>query len=160
MAEIETNGKALPALYVPQGRPITRTKNPARPDWLDRIRRPLLIVAKHERQFADFKKTWKLDDTECARILLVNDIKNVTPTHPLLVLPDGEDGEMIFDFCPVKFWREKGNPVIELPPCTVRAQKRELGIIFAHFPIEVNMQAETVIAIAQHRHLDALNGKP
>lgn len=164
MADIQASGgqwlpKHVP-LYVPQGRPIVRTTNPKRPDWLDAIKRPLRIVARQQRELDDFMRAWKLDETECLRILLTNDLVKLSVAVPLLVFPGGEDEGMIADFCPVRFWRGRGGPIINIPACAVHSYKTDSGIVLPHFPIETNMLAETVIAIALHRHLDALNGAP
>lgn len=159
MANIPPQARANLPVYYSQGRAITRTKNPKRPNWLDTLRRPLLLVAEEERDVDDFIKSWHFDGCECARILLTNDLARVSVTVPLLVLPGGEDDSMIADFCPVTFWRLKGAPIITIPECAVRAVKADGAWVFAHFPIETNMTAETLIAIAQHRHLDGLNGR-
>lgn len=151
-------------LHQPQGRPIVRTKNPIRPAWLDGLRRPIRIVALTEWDYMDFLRAWRFDNTEGLRIHLVGDLSKLPIPTPLLVLPGGEDESSIPDFCPVTYWRRKGGPVITIPDCAVRntpppsARKLTTATDWAHFPLETNMCAETVIAIAERAHLDSLNG--
>lgn len=160
MADIASKStRENPPLYIPQGKPMTRTRNPMRPRWLDDIRRPIRITCEREDALDAFSKAWRFDGGEFFRILLVSDLAKLSLTVPLLVLPGGEDDCSIPDFCPVKYWRAKGGPVISIPKCAAASCKIDGAFVAAHFPIETNMEAETVIAIALHRHLDGLNGK-
>lgn len=160
MADLQTNRRVNPPLYIPQGRPPTRTRHPNRPDWLDAIKRPLRVVAPQARDIEDFMKSWRFDDSEVLRILLVTDLTKLSLVHPLLILPGGEEEGMIGDFCPVRYWREKGGAVITVPACAVRMERTPLGVVFPHFPIETNLCAETLLALATQRHLDSLNRAP
>lgn len=139
--------------YVPQGRPMVRTKNRMRPDWLDMIRRPLLIVALHEKQFERFTHFWKFDKSECAHVMLTNDLRGVSFGTVVLVLPGVRDDRQcsILDLNPLEWWENRGGVTVDIP---VSALENPW-----HFSIEDNMAAATRLAIAQHRHLDSLNGK-
>ena len=128
---------------------MVRTKNPMRPEWMDRVKRPLQIVAVNQRQFEMFARQWKFDQSECRQVLLVNDIRGMSCAVPLFVLPGAWDRSMIPDFCPLSFWVNRGGTVIVLPASCLEKPWQ--------FSIEELMKIETEIAIATHRHLDGLN---
>ena len=158
MADIQASAPKLPPLYVRQGKPITRTRRKDRPDWLDDLKRPIRYVETTGSRVArDFMRTWGLDETD-----LVQDMSKLPVTVPLLVFPGAEEkeqGGLIEDISPIAYARKIGRPVIPIPACAVINNFQTSNLIRAHFPIETNLMAETVIAIAEHRALDALNGK-
>jgi hypothetical protein len=150
---MDTETKMRLPVHVPQGRPQVRTKNPRRPEWLDRLKRPLQIAAQTERQFERFRDMWRFDHSECRHVLLTKDIEGMPISIPILVLPGAFDPTptLIADFCPLRWWRAKGGVTIDIPE---NAMEKPF-----EFTLEDNMAASTLIAIAQHRHLDNLNRK-
>lgn len=130
-----------------------RTKNPLRPEWLDSIRRPLLVISYHEKQYEQFLTQWKFDATECRRVRLVNDIRGVSLATVLLVLPYSryDAVSMIIDIDPLCWWEQSGGIAIDIPKSAMEKPFQ--------FSLEDNMVAATRVAIAQHRHLDGLNSR-
>lgn len=152
MADIQASIRRNLPLHVPQGRPQTRTKNPRRPEWLDRIRRPLQIAARSQVQFERFRDSWRFDHSECRYVQLTNDIKGMPISIPLLVLPGVcVTGALLIDIDPVGWWKSIGGVAIDIPNNAMEKPYE--------FTVEDNMAASTLIAIAQHRHLDNLNRK-
>ena len=156
MADIQGHAPQRPVaslpLYQPQGRPTVRTKNPMRPDWMNRVRRPLQIVARSQVQFEKFVQSWRFDQSECRHVLLANDVRAMPLSIPLFALPGGWDRCTIPDFCPCETWKAKGGTVVELPASCIEKPWT--------FSIEELMKIETEIAIALNRHLDGLNRAP
>src|ERR1043165_8169615 len=115
------------------------------------LRWPRNALAANERQFERFRDVWRFDQSECRHVLLTKDIQGMPISIPLLCLPNSFDPSprLIEDFCPVRMWKSIGGVCIDIPYSAI-AKPFE-------FSLEDNMAASTLVAIAQHRHLDSLN---
>lgn len=124
-----------------------------RPEWLDVIRRPLMILANHEREYEAWINTWRFDRTECRWVQLVNDLRGLSFANVLLVMPRVRDNRQstIPDFDPLTWWEQRGGITINIPAHAMMKPYQ--------FTIEDNMAASTLVQIAKHRHLDSINGR-
>lgn len=85
--------------------------------------------------------------------LLTRDLDGISIARPLLLLPGTRETSYgtIPDFCPLRWWEQRGGVTIQIPD-------HALGKPF-EFTVDDNMAASTLCAIALNRHLDSLNSR-